>query len=129
MTSVAATPADERIARVGLFGRLAIKPGFGAVVGAIVIFVFFAAQSDVFRSMDGAANWLDYSSTYGLMAVPSIERKTSDCAAKNTKITTAPTTAPNPGLIASRPNRPTRATRSSVGVAATEVIGCLPGPA
>jgi simple sugar transport system permease protein len=69
MTAVTAR-VDERVARVGALRRLLLKPEFGALVGAIVIFVFFAAQSDVFRSMTGAANWLDVSSTLGLMAVP-----------------------------------------------------------
>ena len=32
--------------------------------------MFFSFQSDVFRSTDGAANWLDSASTVGLMAVP-----------------------------------------------------------
>jgi simple sugar transport system permease protein len=35
----------------------------------VVIFAFFAAQSDVFRSARGIANWLDPASTLGIMAV------------------------------------------------------------
>jgi simple sugar transport system permease protein len=35
----------------------------------VVIFVFFAAQSPVFRSVRGVANWLDPASTLGIMAV------------------------------------------------------------
>ena len=62
--------ADERVAHIGFLRRLLVKPEFGALVGVIVIFVFFAFQSDVFRSMSGAANWLDVSSTLGTMAVP-----------------------------------------------------------
>jgi simple sugar transport system permease protein len=61
---------DERLAHVGVLRRLLVKPEFGALIGAIVVFVFFAFQSDVFRSTDGAANWLDVSSTIGIMAVP-----------------------------------------------------------
>ena len=61
---------DERVARVSLARRLLVKPEFGALVGVIVIFVFFSFESDVFRSMEGAANWLDGASTVGLMAVP-----------------------------------------------------------
>jgi simple sugar transport system permease protein len=70
MTATTVTPADERVVSIGIVRRLLVKPEFGALVGAIVIFVFFAFQSDVFRSMDGAANWLDVSSTLGTMAVP-----------------------------------------------------------
>jgi simple sugar transport system permease protein len=61
---------DERIVNVGVLRRLLVKPEFGALIGAVVVFVFFAFQSDVFRSSSGAANWLDVSSTIGLMAVP-----------------------------------------------------------
>jgi simple sugar transport system permease protein len=68
--TAATARADERVAHVGALRRILLKPEFGALIGAIVIFVFFAAQSDVFRSMTGAANWLDVSSTLGLMAVP-----------------------------------------------------------
>ncbi|PZS13545.1 MAG: ribose ABC transporter permease [Pseudonocardiales bacterium] len=69
MTATAAR-ADERIADVGVLRRLLVKPEFGALIGAVVIFVFFSIQSDVFRSPAGVANWLDGASTVGLMAVP-----------------------------------------------------------
>ena len=69
MTAATAT-VDERVTHVGVLRRILLKPEFGALIGAIVIFVFFASQSDVFRSWTGAANWLDVSSTLGLMAVP-----------------------------------------------------------
>jgi simple sugar transport system permease protein len=62
--------ADERIANVSVVRRLLVKPEFGAIIGAIVIFVFFSIESNVFRSMAGAANWLDTASSVGLMAVP-----------------------------------------------------------
>lgn len=62
--------ADERVAHVGLLRRLLVKPEFGALIGALVVFAFFAVQSEVFRSVVGAANWLDVSSTLGIMAVP-----------------------------------------------------------
>lgn len=35
----------------------------------MVVFAFFAAQSPVFRSLAGVANWLDPASTLGIMAV------------------------------------------------------------
>ncbi|MEV4579140.1 ABC transporter permease [Nonomuraea jabiensis] len=61
--------ADERVADVGLARRLLIRPELGAVVGLVVVFVFFASQSPVFRSLDGVANWLDPAATLGIMAV------------------------------------------------------------
>jgi simple sugar transport system permease protein len=69
MTTAVAT-GDERLASVGIIRRLLVKPEFGSLIGAIVVFVFFAFQSDVFRSTSGVANWLDTASTVGLMAVP-----------------------------------------------------------
>ena len=49
--------------------RLLVTPELGALVGAIVIFAFFAAQSADFRSARGIANWLDPAATLGIMAV------------------------------------------------------------
>ena len=69
MSTATATPSDERVARVGLVRALLVKPEFGSVIGAIVLFVFFAAQSAPFHSLGGIANWLDPASTYGIMAV------------------------------------------------------------
>jgi simple sugar transport system permease protein len=69
MTAATVSP-DERVADVSILRRLLLKPEFGAIVGLIVIFVFFSFESDIFRSMDGAANWLDQASSVGLMAVP-----------------------------------------------------------
>jgi simple sugar transport system permease protein len=67
----AATAAvDERIASVGFMRRLLLKPEFGALVGAIIVFVFFAVQSNVFRAAAGIATWLDTASLLGIMAVP-----------------------------------------------------------
>ena len=69
MSTATATPSDERVARVGLVRSLLVKPEFGSVIGAVVVFAFFAVQSPVFRSARGVANWLDPASTLGIMAV------------------------------------------------------------
>ncbi|MFI6503002.1 ABC transporter permease [Nonomuraea typhae] len=61
--------ADERLAGSGRLRRLLIRPELGAVVGAVAVFAFFAAQSAVFRSPAGIANWLDPAATLGIMAV------------------------------------------------------------
>jgi len=66
MTAVA---RDERIWHTGWLRRMVIRPELGSAVGAIAVFGFFAAQSPVFRSADGVANWLDPASTLGIMAV------------------------------------------------------------
>jgi simple sugar transport system permease protein len=61
--------ADERVAAVGLWRRLLVKPELGSLIGAVVILAFFSIQSSVFRSPSGVANWLDVASTLGIMAV------------------------------------------------------------
>ena len=53
----------------GPLRRLLVKPELGALVGAVVVFAFFAVQSATFRSPRGIANWLDPASTLGIMAV------------------------------------------------------------
>ena len=67
--ATAAPPVDERVAHVGLLRRLLVRPELASVIGAIVVFVFFSAQSSVFSSAAGISNWLDIASTYGIMAV------------------------------------------------------------
>jgi simple sugar transport system permease protein len=69
MAGTLATATDERVVRVGMLKRLLVKPELGSLIGAIIVFVFFALQSDVFRSSEGIANWLDPASTLGIMAV------------------------------------------------------------
>jgi simple sugar transport system permease protein len=61
---------DERVVRVGALRASLRRPELGAVVGAIAVFVFFALESPAFSTHDGIANFLDPSSTLGLMAVP-----------------------------------------------------------
>lgn len=68
--TTATAPVDERVADVGIVRRLLVKPELGALIGAVVVFAFFAVQSGVFRSTVGLANWLDPASTLGIMAVP-----------------------------------------------------------
>lgn len=68
-TTTVGAAADERVARVGLLTRFLLKPELGALLGAVIVFVFFAMLSDVFRSAEGIANWLDPASTLGIMAV------------------------------------------------------------
>ncbi|MEU2347099.1 ABC transporter permease [Modestobacter sp. NPDC049651] len=60
---------DERVARVGWWRRLLVRPELGSLIGAIVVLVFFAVLSERFRAPGGVANWLDPASTLGIMAV------------------------------------------------------------
>ncbi len=69
MTATAVPEIDERVAKSSLLRRLLVKPELGSLIGALLVFTFFAALSDVFRSTSGVANWLDPASTIGIMAV------------------------------------------------------------
>jgi simple sugar transport system permease protein len=67
-----ATPparTDERVAHAGRVRQLAARPELGALIGALAVFVFFASLSPIFRSVSGAANWLEPASTLGVVAV------------------------------------------------------------
>lgn len=61
--------ADERVARVGIVRRLVVRPEIGSLIGAVVLFVVFAAASSNFYSLAGISNWLDPASLFGIMAV------------------------------------------------------------
>jgi len=69
MAATTTVGTDERVARVGFLKRLIVKPELGSLIGAIVIFALFSLLSEVFRSTNGIANWLDPASTLGIMAV------------------------------------------------------------
>jgi len=62
-------PADERVRRSGPVKAVLGLPGFGAAAGAIVVFAFFTIATPLFVTVSGIANWLDPSSTIGLVAV------------------------------------------------------------
>ena len=68
MTAATVTP-DERIASASLVGRLLKRPEVGALVAAIVVFVFFAVTTTTFATASGASTWLRSASTIGIMAV------------------------------------------------------------
>ncbi|SFB05271.1 monosaccharide ABC transporter membrane protein, CUT2 family [Amycolatopsis marina] len=69
MTVTAPPPVDERMATPRLLDRLIVRPEIGALLGAVVVFVFFSVVTDQFLSPSGVATWLDDSSTLGIMAV------------------------------------------------------------
>lgn len=63
--------ADERLARTGLVTRLLRRPEFGALLGAVAVFVLFTAtdQTGKFASLQGIARWTDSAATIGIVAV------------------------------------------------------------
>ena len=68
MATATALP-DERLASTSALTRLLKRPEIGALVAAIVIFVFFAVTTEVFATPAGASTWLRGASTIGIMAV------------------------------------------------------------
>ena len=68
--TVGAVPRDERLAEVGFFRRLLRQPEVGAIIGAAVVWLFFATMApENWLSITGVARILDSSSTLGIMAV------------------------------------------------------------
>jgi simple sugar transport system permease protein len=60
---------DERVAKRSALQKLLSRPEVGALVGAIVLFVFFALVSSTFTQPNALATILYGSSTIGIMAV------------------------------------------------------------
>jgi simple sugar transport system permease protein len=61
---------DERLARMSLWKRFMIRPEFGALAGALVVWLLFAWQAgDVWLSWQGTATYLDTASLYGMSAI------------------------------------------------------------
>ncbi|MEU6480003.1 ABC transporter permease [Streptomyces sp. NPDC047017] len=69
-TSKAAPGADERLLGTSPLRKLLARPELGSVVGAIAVFVFFAAVADGFLRAASLSTVLYASSTIGIMAVP-----------------------------------------------------------
>ncbi|HET9142354.1 ABC transporter permease [Actinophytocola sp.] len=67
-TETVARP-DERLASTRILDRLVVRPEVGALLGAVLVFVFFSVVTEQFLSVGGVATWLDDASTLGIMAV------------------------------------------------------------
>lgn len=63
------SPIDDRVAAPRLLDRLVVRPELSALLGALLVFVFFSVGTERFLSLGGVANWLDDASTLGIMAV------------------------------------------------------------
>jgi simple sugar transport system permease protein len=64
-----APSTDERVAQRGAFQKLLGRPEVGALVGAVVLFIFFSVVSSTFLQPNAFATVLYGSSTIGIMAV------------------------------------------------------------
>src|SRR3954447_21372955 len=65
------TVADERLARQTLWKRFLTRPEFGALAGALVVWLLFAWQAkDTWLTWGGTATYLDTAALFGLSAIP-----------------------------------------------------------
>ncbi len=63
-------PRDERVAEVGLVRGFFRRPEVGAIIGAVVVWIFFAlVASENWTTLTGLARILDPASTLGIMAI------------------------------------------------------------
>jgi len=63
--------ADERLARQTLWKRFLTRPEFGALAGALVVWLLFAWQAkDTWLTWGGTATYLDTAALFGLSAIP-----------------------------------------------------------
>ena len=62
---------DERIAKVSFLTNIMRRPEFGALLGAVVIYVMFAVvvTTGQFTTLQGTAGWTDFAAPIGIIAV------------------------------------------------------------
>lgn len=68
-TTSETTPAAPPPDRLAILNRLVARPEVGALLGAVVVFVFFTLITTKFVKPLGISTWLDDASTLGIMAV------------------------------------------------------------
>jgi simple sugar transport system permease protein len=69
--STVTAPADERVAKTSVITRLMRRPEIGALMGLIVVYIFFSVvdQTGTFSGLTGAARWTDVAATTGIVVV------------------------------------------------------------
>ncbi|MEY2554726.1 MAG: simple sugar transport system permease protein [Ilumatobacteraceae bacterium] len=60
--------ADERIAHRGPMQRWLVSPEIGALIGAIIVWIFFWGNARTFGQANSTLNWLDVAAPTGIMA-------------------------------------------------------------
>src|SRR6266481_6630027 len=71
--SVATTPHDERLVKIGALTRFLTRPDIGALIGAVGVFFafgYFARSVNWIGDPGIAAGWTDQAAQYGIVAVP-----------------------------------------------------------
>jgi simple sugar transport system permease protein len=62
------TPTDERLSHRGPMQRWLISPEIGALIGAVIVWVFFWGNARTFGQANSTLNWLDVAAPTGIMA-------------------------------------------------------------
>jgi simple sugar transport system permease protein len=60
---------DERVGRYARLGAVLLRPEVGALVAAILIFLYFSFTTKAFALPAGASTWIFFSSSFAIMAV------------------------------------------------------------
>jgi simple sugar transport system permease protein len=70
-TKVVKPKVDERVAKTTLLTKLLRRPEFGALLGAIAIYVLFASVDTTgnFTRLGGSASWTDIAAPIGIVAI------------------------------------------------------------
>ena len=71
MTDTKVKKQDERLGNVSAFTKILRRPEFGALLGAIVIYVLFAVVDTTgqFTTLQGTAGWTDFAAPIGIISV------------------------------------------------------------
>ncbi|GAB2816547.1 ABC transporter permease [Alpinimonas psychrophila] len=71
MTDTKTATKDERISNVSFLTNIMRRPEFGALIGAVVIYVMFAVVDTTgqFATLQGTAGWTDFAAPIGIIAV------------------------------------------------------------
>lgn len=71
-TTSTQTPSPKSASSSFSFGELVRSPAMGAFVGMVIVFIIFAmfGLSRNFLSIAGFANWMNFASTVGIIAIP-----------------------------------------------------------
>lgn len=71
MTDTPTKTKDERIGNVSFVTKALRRPEFGALLGAIVIYILFALVDTTgqFTTLQGTAGWMDFAAPVGIIAV------------------------------------------------------------
>ena len=69
MTTDAPVDTDDRLMKAGLLKKLLTRPEFGAMIGAVAVFVFFSVITENFFTVNAVSAYTNPAATLGIMSV------------------------------------------------------------